>query len=84
MNHDAAFVVNEAAFSEAVHEVGNPGACGSDHGGQRVVRDSGKNDRRALLDSYLGQLQQETRQPPFAVVKDLSAQVFLELDVPIR
>jgi hypothetical protein len=61
MNYNTALVVDEAAFSEAVHEIGNSRASGADHGGQCVVRDSGKNDRLVLLNAYLSQFQQDTR-----------------------
>ena len=84
MNHNAALVVDEAALSEGVHEIGDSGAGRPDHGSQRVVRDSWKNDGLVLLDSNLGEFEQYTCQPPFAVVKNLGTQVFLELDVPIR
>ena len=77
MNPNAAFVVDEAALSEAVHEIGDAGAGGPDYGSQCLVRDFWK------LDPDLGQFGQDTRQAPFAVVKNLSAH-FLEIDVPIR
>ena len=74
MNHNAAFVVDEAALSEAVHEIDDAGAGGPDYGSQCLVRNLWKNDRLALLDSDLGQFGQDTCQAPFAVVKNLSAQ----------
>ena len=72
------------ALSEAVHEIGDSGAGGPDHGSQRVVRDPGKNDGLALLNSDLSQFEQDTRQSPLALVKNLSAQVFLKFDLSVR
>src|SRR5262245_52344003 len=77
------FVVDEAALSEPVHEIGDSGAGGPDHGSQCVVGDFWKNDRLALLNPNLSQFEQDTRQPPFTVVKNLGAKVFLEFDVAI-
>ena len=56
MNHNATFVVDEAALSEPVHEIGDSGAGGPDHGSQCVVGDSWKNDRLALLNSDSGSI----------------------------
>ena len=73
MNHDVTLVVDEAAFSEAVHEIGDSGAGDPDHGSQCVVRDSGRNDGLSPLNSDPSQFQQDTRQP-----------LFLKFDIPVR
>ena len=76
-----AIVLDEAQFSEFVHEEIDPGTCCSNHLRQHLLRYFGKRFLRMARHAIAREQQQRTRQSLLAGVEKLVYQVLLDSNV---
>ena len=75
-------ILNEAQFSEFIHEKIDPGARCPDHFRQHLLRYLGKHFLRLVLLAIASEQKEGAGQPFLAGVKELIDQILLDSDVP--
>src|ERR1019366_10095820 len=78
----SAVIVDEAQFSEPVHEEADPRTGGADHSRQRLLTDLGNYQLGFAFLAKLSEQQKDSGQPLFARIKELINQIFFVTDVP--